>query len=244
MNVEINRELAVKVLEIVDQGLVKGTGKPTPGAMCVEAAVCFAMGLPHSDEPTCVDLVLRKLKIALNDEAWSSNAARAKGLRRLAIVQLGSAGHLDQKEFARRLADNAIRKQVPTALRAAAHMQKTEERRAALMAAADRCEKEGTRDSALAAKKAADAADDAASAAYAYAAAAYAYAAAAADDADDAAVFAAAAAAYADAAYAAARAQKRDEVLAAFAEDVVQILVDMKAPGCEWLDLAPVEQAA
>lgn len=50
---EITREIAVKVLETVDAGLVKGMGSPIPGSMCVEAAVCFAMGLPHSDEPGC-----------------------------------------------------------------------------------------------------------------------------------------------------------------------------------------------
>ncbi len=61
-------------------------------------------------------------------------------------------------------------------------------------------------------------------------------------------VRAAAAAAYADddasaanVAYAAAAAyaasDARDTSLATFAEDVVQILVDMKAPGCQWLEL-------
>jgi hypothetical protein len=30
----------------------------------------------------------------------------------------------------------------------------------------------------------------------------------------------------------------RDKSLAAFCEDVVQVLVDMGAPGCQWLDLA------
>ena len=34
----------------------------------------------------------------------------------------------------------------------------------------------------------------------------------------------------------------RDKSLAKFAEDVVQILIDMKAPGCEWLGLT--EEAA
>ena len=51
---EITQEIAAKVLEIVDAGLVGGVGKPVPGQMCVEAAVCYAMGLPHGDEPTCV----------------------------------------------------------------------------------------------------------------------------------------------------------------------------------------------
>ena len=32
----------------------------------------------------------------------------------------------------------------------------------------------------------------------------------------------------------------RDQVLGAFAEEVVQVLVEMRAPGCQWLELAPL----
>src|SRR5690242_2169860 len=97
--IEITREIAAKVLATVDAGLVNGVGKPVPGQMCVEAAVCFALGLPHGDEPPCVAPALRSLKIRLNDSAWSSAQARATGLRRLALAQLGSAGALDEEEF-------------------------------------------------------------------------------------------------------------------------------------------------
>src|SRR5690349_19890033 len=99
----INLEVARKVLTVVDAGLVHGVGKPIPGQMCVEAAVCFALDLPHGDDPKCVAPSLRHLKIRLNDSNWSSNEARAKGLRRLALIQLGSAGVLDEQEFARRV---------------------------------------------------------------------------------------------------------------------------------------------
>lgn len=34
-----------------------------------------------------------------------------------------------------------------------------------------------------------------------------------------------------------AKAAKCDEILSAFAEDVVQVLIEMKAPGCQWLAL-------
>ena len=100
----ITRTTARKVLEVVDAGLVKGLGKPVPGQMCVEAAVCYALGLPHGDEPDCVSPALRSLKIALNDADWSSNAARAAGLRKLAILQLGTAEGFDEKEFFTRVA--------------------------------------------------------------------------------------------------------------------------------------------
>ena len=222
---EITEEIARKVLTVVDAGLVNGVGNPIPGQMCVEAAVCYALGLPHGDDPKCVAPSLRSLKIRLNDSRWSSNEARAKGLRRLALAQLGSRDHLDDKEFARRVAELAIRKSVPEALRAAASIHKDPKHVAALRAAAAECEREPTRANALAARKAADAA-------YADADAAYADA----DAADADAAYAYAAAAYA--AYAAAAdAYARDKSLAAFAEGVVQILIEMNAPGVEWLPL-------
>jgi hypothetical protein len=247
---QITQEVAAKVLSIVDAGLVKGVGLPEPGKMCVEAAVCYALGLPHGDDPACVSRALRQLKIRLNDSRWSSNAARAKGLRRLAVAQLGSRDVLDDKEFARRVVDVVIRIYVPRALRRAVEVVTNPAHKQAMEDAAVRCETEGTRDAALAGKKAAaapapdadaaaadadadadaaDAAADAADAAYAAYAAADAYAAAA------------AASAAADAAAAAAAASAADKQLSDFAESVVQILIDMKAPGCQWLALTEVQ---
>ena len=168
---QITRELVTKLHAVLDHGLVNGIGVQAPGKMCVEAAVCYAMGLPHSDEPTCVAPALRRLKIRLNDSKWSSNKARAEGMRRLAIAQLGSAGVLDEKEFTRRCADLAIRSCVPSALRAAAKIQKDEKHRAALLNIADRCERDGGVENVREARKVATA----------YAAAAYAAAADAAD---------------------------------------------------------------
>jgi hypothetical protein len=164
----ITREIATKVRDVVDAGLVSGVGRPEPGQMCVEAAVCFALGLPHGDDPACVAQSLRRLKIGLNDRKWSSSAARAQGLRRLAIAQLGSAGVLDEKEFIRRVIDVTIRKAVPLGLRAAARVNPKHAKK--LEAAAVRCEMEGTREAcehARSAAAAADAADAAYAAAYA-----------------------------------------------------------------------------
>jgi hypothetical protein len=101
MNTEITiptREQAACILEVVDKGLVRGLGRPTPGEMCVEAAVCFALGLPHNDNPPCVGREVRWCKIALNDKPWSSPNARAKGMRAVAIAQLGS-NTIDQQAF-------------------------------------------------------------------------------------------------------------------------------------------------
>jgi hypothetical protein len=89
----ITRQQVAKVLAVVDKGLTHGLGDPKPGKMCVEAAVCYAFGESHNDQPRCVDPVVSALKIILNDkDAWPSDKARAKGLRRLAIAQLGTRG--------------------------------------------------------------------------------------------------------------------------------------------------------
>ncbi len=230
----ITREIATKVRDVIDAGLVSGVGVPIPGRMCVEAAVCYALGLEHGDDPGCVAQSLRRLKIRLNDARWSSDQARAQGLRRLGVAQLGSAGVLDEQEFVRRVVEMTIRKSLPLALRASAKLNPKHADK--LEAAAMRCEAEGTREAAQHAKEiayAASAADAAASASAADAAAADAASAAdaAASAADAAASDADAAASDADAA--------RDKSLAQYAEWVVEILINMNAPGCEWLDLVP-----
>ena len=195
---EVTKEIAIKVRDTVDAGLVRGKGKPIPGSMCVEAAVCFAMGLPHSDEPSCVSPAIRALKIRLNDSDWSSDSARAKGMRRLALVQLGSAGAVDDNDFARRIAEMTIRKIVPIALRAAAVLHTVAEHKTALEVSANLCELEGSESAARSAARSAESAESAAwSAAI-------------------------------------------DTVLSDFAENVVQVLIEMKAPGCQWLDLVPI----
>jgi len=232
LEAQITETIARKVLETVDAGLCKGKGEPVPGSMCVEAAVVYALGLPHSDDPKCVSRALRELKIRLNDSNWSSNQARAKGLRRLALIQLGTAGAIDDKEFARRVAELAIRKSVPLALRAAASIQKDAHHANALRDAALLCERDGDESSARKARAAAYAADD--SAADSAASAAYAAdAAAAAESAADSAADSAESAAYA----------ARDKSLADFAEGIVQILIEMKSPGAHWLALTEQETA-
>jgi hypothetical protein len=237
---ELNETIARKVLDTVDAGLVNGKGVPIPGQMCVEAAVCFAYGLPHSDEPPCVGAAVRRFKIRLNDSRWSSDEARTQGMRKLAIAQLGSDA-INQQDFAKLVCEGTIRQIVPIAMRAAAA--KNPKHAEALEAAAVRCEQEGTVEASRAASDVARAAPRDAHAA-AYAAAAYAAdadAAAAAAYAADAAAAAAYAAAYAadaaaDAAAAyAADANHRDYVLGVCAEIGLQALITLKSPGCEYL---------
>ena len=228
-NVEINRELAAKVLEIVDHGLTNGLGEQKNGELCVEAAVCYAMGLPHGDEPPCVSPAVRTLKIRLNDSAWSSNTARASGMRRLAIAQLGTAGQLNDIEFVEAVAAMTIQKIVPRAFRNAARIA-GKVMRVLLEEWAITIENEPTPENCNKAKIAVIE-ENAAAAADAYAAAAA-----------DAAAAAGAAAAYAAAAADAAAdsAAATDKELSFFAEEVVKILIYMKAEGTQWLDLTEV----
>ncbi len=64
---QITEDLVKKILALMDYGITEGMGVSEPGKMCVEALVCYAMGEPHSDRPSCVAPAVRNLKIALND---------------------------------------------------------------------------------------------------------------------------------------------------------------------------------
>lgn len=87
-----------RILGVLSYGLPSGLGEPEPGKMCVEAAISYAMGYDHNDLPYCVDSDVADFKIDINDNHWSSNKARAEGLRAVAIAQLGSNA-LDDSAF-------------------------------------------------------------------------------------------------------------------------------------------------
>jgi hypothetical protein len=107
---------ARKIIELLSYGLIDGLGTPEPGKMCVEAAVCYALGEKHGESPTCVGKAVRNTKISLNDAGWSSKQARAKGLRRIAVAQLGS-NTIDQKKFLALVQEKVIRRILPIAIR-------------------------------------------------------------------------------------------------------------------------------
>lgn len=149
---EINWKTFIpKYHKLLDRGLSSGIGS-RDGQMCVEAAVCAALGLPHGDEPHCVDPSVRAFKIALNDAAWSSPQARAQGLRRLGIAQVGSLGKIPPYEFAKRLTEKTTRVLLPTLFREVLADYPE------CLVAADRCEREGTCEAARSAETAAEAA--------------------------------------------------------------------------------------
>jgi hypothetical protein len=225
----ITRELVQKLVETVDAGLVRGKGVPVPGEMCVEAAVCFAMGLPHNDNPPCVAPAIRSLKIRLNDSAWKSKAARAEGMRKLAVLQLGTKDNFDQVEFAKRVAIFVVKAVLPVVLTDSGFVEEAKQCAAVVTIA------EAATASRIARQKihTIDAAADAASyaaAATAYADAAYAVAA------DAVAADAVAYASYAADAADAACKKVGSSVLKLFAEGVENILIEMNVPGVQFLD--------
>jgi hypothetical protein len=111
----ITEELATKVRDVVNMGLTHGVGIQVPGKMCIEAAVCYALGMPHGDRPPCVGSEVRVFKICLNDSGWSSDMARSAGMRKLAIAQLGS-DNLDQVKFVQDVAIGMLAKMIPDAV--------------------------------------------------------------------------------------------------------------------------------
>ena len=107
-----------KLTEIINAGLIEGLGKPQPGGLCIEAAICLALGEPHSDRPSCVAEPDREFAIGINDADWSSPEARAQALLPLALAQLGTAG-TDRSAWVQALALGTVQRVLPIALRVA-----------------------------------------------------------------------------------------------------------------------------
>lgn len=208
-------ETVAKFNAILSRGLCTGMGS-RDGQMCIEAAICTVLDMPHGDAPVCVTPAVRRYKIRLNDSRrWLSPESRADGLRALGLAQIGSAGVVDGTEFSRRLSEQTIRVLIPDLFRRFTD-------RPEMLAAADRCEKEGTR------QAAADAAYAAAYAAsYAAFNAAYTFNA---SDASDA----ASAADNADAAFPGVSPEYYLRLSAGLALDVLR---ELKSPGVALLDV-------
>lgn len=97
--IELNQELVDRIQYVVGKGLSCGLGDRALGKMCVEAAICYSLGLPHNDNPECVYDDLRHIKININDEPWSNKQVRAKGMVRAAIAQLGTAATMTRSQL-------------------------------------------------------------------------------------------------------------------------------------------------
>lgn len=101
----LNETIIKSLLNLIDRGLCYGLGNGVPGAVCIEAAVCMTFENRNDDNPKCVAPILRDFKVRLNDTyKWGSNQARARGLRRLGVAQLGTRDNFNDEEFAKELA--------------------------------------------------------------------------------------------------------------------------------------------
>ncbi len=87
LNLEDKRQ---RITEVVSHGLIRGKGSPVPGELCLEAAICLALGLPHGDAPPCVAEPDRQFAIGLNDADWSLTPPLARPARR--AVRRGGRG--------------------------------------------------------------------------------------------------------------------------------------------------------
>ncbi|MCC7531170.1 MAG: hypothetical protein IT342_21870 [Candidatus Melainabacteria bacterium] len=159
---KITEQIALQVLAVVDQGLYAGPGHELPGQMGLEAAICFALGERKSDQPSCVTPALSRFCLDFSRGHWSSSAARAQGLRRLAIAQLGTANSLDEVLFEQHLTAATVRRLLPKAVRYLAYTCQ-EPHRANLLETARQCECEATKYASL---KAFNAAADARAASF------------------------------------------------------------------------------
>lgn len=90
-------KLARVLAMYASHGLPSGMGREgEPGGMCAEALICYALGEPFGDKPSCVPELCAIYAASLNDRAWSTEAARAAGMLPVMVCQLGSMGVVDE----------------------------------------------------------------------------------------------------------------------------------------------------
>ena len=153
-------EALKKYLDEHDDGVLKnGDGTNKKGHFCAMNLAAVVAGEPFSDRPKCVHPALRGLCIRLNDGRWDSNEQRTEVLLPLIAECMGTA-YLTFKSSA--LVELAIRKFVPMAFEAAASV--NPKYADELRAAGKKCAEEGTRKSAIEARRVGQKVRDAAAA--------------------------------------------------------------------------------
>lgn len=92
MEFEITQQMVQNLLGYVKKGFCNGAGEVSDGQFCVQQAVNMAttMEAETSDGPNCVHKEFNCLGINLNDMEWRGPKTRAKGLKRLAVAEMGT----------------------------------------------------------------------------------------------------------------------------------------------------------
>lgn len=101
--------------EYLNRGLCQGIGT-TDSQMCIEAVICNLVEGDHYDTPECVSPAVRHYLINLNDANWSSPEARAKGLHDLGLAQLGSQDIIYWDTFSQGVHLATIQRTIPELL--------------------------------------------------------------------------------------------------------------------------------
>jgi hypothetical protein len=172
-------------------------------------------------------------------DGWKSEEARIRAIGPLALAQYGSRDiQITDQPLLKELADIAVRNSLPAALRAAASRRKSAKIQAKLLASSERCAQEGSLESVRAARKgiptrSLDLHLALTNAEYVvrHAKRRGHLARLAIEDAILVIMSAAE------------MSRERDKVLAAYAADIVQVLVRLNSPGCRFLD-QPARAAA
>jgi hypothetical protein len=241
------KRIALEVAKSINGALCRGAGSGQSQNVCVMQAIARAVGLPTSNDQVeeCVGSVVGAFNRKLNDCYWSSDVARAEGMKRLGVASIGS-NQLNQMEYGKLMFLRGTQKLLPFVFREIAKI-KDGNYKAELKKHADLCEKVKTFDEAKAACKAASASASApayASAyAYAYASApasayAYAYASASASASAYAYAYAyasASASASASADFKGAKLGENDRLLLLTSQVGLDCLKELKSPGCKFL---------
>lgn len=213
-------------------GIVSGDGFTFPGGVSCPATVSISTG-PSISARGDVLFDLFELDFLIGNLDWSSPIARRNGMIEFMVAQIDSAKKISDDEFASLYAAQAIRSDLPVAIREAAKFHPMKKHKTKLLAAAAECTKTGSIASSVvaadvcvdAAKAAIDADPDAAKICY---------------DAHDFANDITNVRSRVD--FAEKRSEKtpdaiRDLPFLQLTRDITQILISLDAPGTKWFDL-------
>lgn len=117
MTAELYFDMAV-YKSYVQRGFCTGAGN-SDAQVCVEVAAAIAAGLGDTDEPRCVSKILLTFGLRLNDAVWSTHAARAAGMARFGIAQLGTKGseyRFNESRFVQKMTEWMINVSLPKML--------------------------------------------------------------------------------------------------------------------------------
>lgn len=135
---EVTETLVRNLIATINPGLARFCNKENPQDKDLRAAIVAALG----DEAYRLNSLISPVVAAFDlcDANWSTDQARAKGLMRLAVAQMGSYGALDQSGFVHNVVKIATSHMLPKALRQVAGVLVSPSLRTELECAAVNCE--------------------------------------------------------------------------------------------------------